>query len=382
MARLLVRQAIVRDLPALGRSRRVTVDVAPGSSGLGDCSAVRSALAALAPGDGQRVRLYVALVDNVLCAYLVARPDPGRFAWRVLTLAVGAPQLAAHDDEAQELWTSLLEFTIARAGEDGAKRVFAGCSEGTPEHQSLLRVGFEGYTTHMTLATRHNAGAIETQRGVREQEPSDVWSIHHLYHRVTPRPVQFAEALASSYWECPGTRSRRRIPVGRAAESAVVYDSQHGIEAYCRIWREDRTCRLELIVDPVSGVDAGLFVLDALNTAHVSSGTIVRVDIPSYQSECVGALERVGFSLRDERIAMVRHTTAPAVQMRLSPLPAVEAAERAVRGAPTFSIRAQSGARNKVSLFRNATSVRGLRTVGTSGSVRRPSAQRSEQQAS
>ncbi len=47
----------------------------------------------------------------------------------------------------------------------------------------------------MILAGTRPGGPIALPEGMREQEDSDVWSIHQLYHHVTPRAVQFAEAL-------------------------------------------------------------------------------------------------------------------------------------------------------------------------------------------
>jgi hypothetical protein len=59
--------------------------------------------------------------------------------------------------------------------------------------------------------------------------------------------------------------------------------------------------------------------------------------IPAYAQDRIARFERAGFEILDERLAMVRHTTVPAVvHTGLAPIPVVEAAERVPRGVPTY----------------------------------------------
>lgn len=336
MARLTMRQLAPRDLLPLRHVRQHCATVAAPGRDPGRCRTVDRAVAAVVPGGRKRMAMFVALIDDEVCAWVTIRPDAPRFAWDILTLAAGSAHLDAHDADVVELWSGLLEFVIVRAGEAGAKRLFAACAEGTLAHRSLARAGFEAFTRQVTLVGRPELWDGPPQGCIRPQEASDVWSIHHLYHRVTPRAVQFAEARTSASWDLGRGGMRRRLGIGSARSSAFVYETRNGIEGFCRVQKVAGTWWVELLLDPSSDLDIAAFVRAAATHAGVA-GAPLHVIVPGYAVEVASCLERAGYMTRDERIAMVRHTTAPAaVHARLSPLP-VESSERVVRGVPTYS---------------------------------------------
>lgn len=338
MAQLSVRQIRPRDLPAVRRDHRHCAYVAMPEIQATAVGMFDVALLATNLRRRAGTQAFVAYVDSAMSGYVVVRQDRGSFAWYVIELGGSAETIARHGLDVDDVWMVLLEYAIARAGESGAKRLFAECHEGTHAQASLRRAGFDAFTKRYVERGSHDAGLRELLVGVRPQEPSDVWSIHHLYHRLTPRPVQFAEARTSATWELPRLGRLERLPVGHRARFAFVVEGVSGIEGYCRMLRTDEGWLLTLMVDPESGPQPGMFVRTCARLVGLSAGDAMYCLVPGYAQEMGSALERDGFTSVDERISMVRHTTAPAaVHTRAASLAPAEAHERAVRGVPTYT---------------------------------------------
>jgi hypothetical protein len=180
--------------------------------------------------------------------------------------------------------------------------------------------------------------------GFRRQEPSDVWSIHHLYHRLTPRPVQFAEALTSDEWELPRKHIWERLPFRGGEPSAFVLESVRGLEGYCQVDAARGVARIDMLIEPTLSDQLVPFLAAAASEAGIGEERDARIDVPDFFSEQATLLEAAGLWLEDERVALVRHTTVAArVHPRLMPLPTLELGERAPRGVPSYLWRRSTG---------------------------------------
>jgi hypothetical protein len=169
-----------------------------------------------------------------------------------------------------------------------------------------------------------------------------VWSIHQLYHRTTPRAVQFAEALTSATWEPRCPRFGGRLAFAQQPEQAFVLETRNGVEGYCRVERSGGAARLHLLLQSDLDARATEFALAAATEGGVEAGERLCLVIPAYAQQRVALFERAGFVVDAERLALVRHTTAPAVvHAGLAPIPALEAVERVPRGVPTYLVRAR-----------------------------------------
>lgn len=361
MATLAVRPLSPRDLPALRHvhQRSVRLDFPRSDDSLLP-EVAREALSVL---PAARERAFVALVDGELCALAVLRPDERQFRWDVVRLAAGSPRLDASDDVCQELWAALMEYTVRRAGEAGARRLRATAEEGGVALASLRSAGFEPYLRYTVVNGTRPEQPVELPLGMRQQHPSDVWSVHQLYHHVTPKPVQFAEALTSSAWE-PPRRSFSALMQRRPSDVAgFVLATDHGIEGYCRVDVRGRGALVQLLINPGCFEQAVTFVLAATHEAGLGRSAPIRVVIPAYLGELVARFENTGFGVEAERAALVRHTTAPArVHVRLAPLP-LEVGERVPRGVPTY-LRGVRGAAKGTA--RSVQPLRHLRTERSS----------------
>ncbi|HUG14414.1 MAG TPA: hypothetical protein VMM78_05275 [Thermomicrobiales bacterium] len=296
-------------------------------------------IAATMPFVPRRNRVYVALLDGALCAAVTARPQSHRYRWDVVSLAATPALLRDHASDCNAVWTSLLEFAIGQAGQARAKRLFASAFEDSPAYHGLRSATFEPFTRFLSLRGTLPREPTPRVEGFRRQEDSDVWSIHQLYHHVTPLGVQHAEALTSAAWETPV-----QSPIARAAgrppvTNAFVVDSAEGIIAHCTVstGRDGPTARI--LIEERHRCQARDIAFAAARGSSVGPGSTLRVVIPAYAGELAGQFADRGFFVESERVALIRHTTAPALVISRAVAPLAESQERVPRGAPTYCNR-------------------------------------------
>ena len=313
MATLTVRAATRRDRIRLRHVRQREAWLSPPW----DESAVRSGRAAT---KGQMFRIadamfssdvHVAAVGGEICGYALYDRGDDRWRWNLLRLGAGSPRVDATDEVAVELWVALLEEGIRSAGRDGARRIFAYSAAETAEYEALLAAGFAPYARFDVLRGEFRRGLRESVP-IREQDDSDLWSIHQLYNRITPRAVQFAEALTSDAWTVdPDSRN----PLRRPGRLGFVVPTEDGVGAVCQI-ELDHACPVVTVLcdDQLLPVMCSI-IADALD--HASIQGEVDVVIPEYQLDRSSLLMTAGFIRREQAVGLVRHTAATASMKRV-----------------------------------------------------------------
>lgn len=338
MATLAVRTLRLRDLPRI-RTVRQQVDRLDGPlCQFRHAPNVTSRAMSMVPGATQSARVFVAIVDGELCAYLVAQREQRSFKWELAEIAAGSPRLDATESVCMELWSALIAYGVTQAGYAGVKRVFASAEDSSPAFESLRANGFEAFEDRFILARKGGWNdSTEQLANVRPQLNSDVWSVHQLYHQVTPRAVQFAEALTSAEWELRGDSWFNRAMVGGIQESSFVLDVGDNVTGHCRIERKNGCSLARMMMLPEYAGQVDTFLLTCLKAAGVGRNELVKVDVPGYFLEHLGVLERCGFRVAWERSGLVKHTTASVVvRPRLMPVPTQDERERAVQGVPSL----------------------------------------------
>lgn len=265
---------------------------------------VSVALAGLASAQN----VLIAAVDGEICAFAVFDKGDASYRWNLCWLAAGSPRVDATDEVASELWVALLEEGIRWAGEAGARRLFAFCDLESTEYRSLVEAGFTGYAQYAILRGRFKVGLREGAH-IREQHESDLWSIHQLYNRTTPRSVQFAEALTSDAW---ATDSRSRIPFRSRKRFGFVVPTEDGIGAACHIDMGSPRPAVTVLCDYHLTHAIPSIVADSLDYASINRD--VDIVLAGYQQELQHPFLTAGFAVSDEVIGAVRHTTATVVQ--------------------------------------------------------------------
>lgn len=338
MATLAVRSLRIRDLAQLGSVNEV-IDRLDGPL----CqfrvpdqltSRVKAVLPRRANGD----RAFAATIDGELCAYLVAHLEPRHFQWELGQIAAGSPRLETTYDVCVELWTALIGYAVKQAGMVGAKRVFASALDDSPAFESLRANGFEPYEDQYVLVQERPWEQTMTMLPhVRPQSDSDVWSVHQLYHHVTPKGVQFAEALTSSEWESKRESWFNRAMMGGNQATSYVLDTGEGVAGHCRIERKGGCAIATIMLNPEYAKQVDAFLYTCMSQAGLGKNVRFKVEVPGYFLEHLGVLEKAGFTVSWERCRLVKHTTASVViRPRLVPVHAVEERERAVQGVPTL----------------------------------------------
>ncbi|CAN5802915.1 hypothetical protein BH20CHL1_BH20CHL1_00910 [soil metagenome] len=286
----------------------------------------------------QDERGYVATVDGELCAYLVVERQPRLYQWELVGIAAGSPRLDATDDVCVELWTALINLAIKQAGQSGVKRLFAAAEAGGPVYQSLRANGFEAFENILVMTGSLPSEAVgQTPPGMRRQLNSDIWSVHQLYNHVTPRAVQFAEALTSSEWDLDNRTWWRRLASPHPQSTSFVLDSADGIVGYCRIEKQHGRAMISFMCAQHCSESIAEFLLSAARQAGVRTNDVVQIVVPGYALEHVAHFEPAGFRVSWERTGLVKHTTTPVVvRPQLVPISAVDDRERALRGVPTL----------------------------------------------
>ncbi len=201
------------------------------------------------------------------------------------------------------VWSELLGYSARVAGHSGAKRVHATVPVDTIAQHAMIRAGFSVYG-HQTVLLAHELHAPDAEELlVREREPSDAWSIHHLYHLTTPRPVQYAEALTSNHWD-----ARRAL---NAETRGFVMECEGTLAGYCQVTHRKDCYVLEVIMAPDKSRLLSSLIRQANQLADVGDNSEVWISVPDYHREFIPSLEEMGFEEQTRQALMVRYTMVP-----------------------------------------------------------------------
>lgn len=337
MATLAVRSIRIRDLPQLGAVRDTVDNLGSSSLQFRESGSLRSRFLAARPGNRGNHLVLVATIDDEVCAWLSVSRDERDLHWELGEIAAGSPRLVASPTVCVELWSALIHRAVQEAGSNGVKRVYAVADDDSIAMEALRENGFESFEQRFILQ-RTERWPETTARlpNVRLQQDSDIWSIHQLYHQVTPRAVQFAEARTSAEWEPRSTSWFNRAMNGAVRESSLVLEGSDGVLGHCRIITRSDQCLARIILAPAYASQADAFLLTSITVSGSDPSCRFYVDVPGYLLEYLGVLERCGFEVDSERIGLVKHTTSPVVvRPKLAPVPAADERERVVHGVPS-----------------------------------------------
>lgn len=295
-----IRQIGITDIPRLRRIRQSRISlVVPDEVYQGHLDDVKAAL----PVGRRFARAFIAESDNSVSAMLELRPEPEDFRWILTSMGALVRRGEELPEEVSLLWSELLGYAARVAGRSGAKRVHATVPIDSLVQRTLARAGFSVYG-HQTVLLAHELHLSDkTEVPVREREPSDAWSIHHLYHLTTPRPVQYAEALTSNHWDVRRTLS--------AQTRGFVLDGDGELGGYCQIMNRGSCHVLEVLLAPDQLGSLPALVRQAIKLDRVDDHATVWATVPDYRREYLPALEAMGFREAARQALMVRYTMVP-----------------------------------------------------------------------
>jgi len=300
-----VRQIGIIDIPRLRNLRRAHVSlVFPDAI---HPSQFEDMLATM-PLGRRYARVFVTGPDDSPSAMVELRPEPDDFRWIVTGLGARETDEGDLTQDVVDFWSALLTYAVRAAGADGAKRVHASVPLDGPAYDALVQAGFMAYAHQLVVLAEGLTVDLGHDDGIqiREREPSDTWSIHHLYHLTTPRPVQYAEALTSNHWD-----SRRGL---NSRSRGFVIDDKDGLAGFCQIGGRGSQVTLELLILPGKLQLIAPLIGHAVKLAKLPPDAPVWIAVPEYHLEYVPVLESLGFAVVGRLASMVRYTMAPACE--------------------------------------------------------------------
>lgn len=283
-----------------------------------------------------RARIFVASLDGRVVAAVSVRQQQHRYRWDIVSMAASDDTLDLAERDRNGIWVALLEFAIGQAGQAGAKRLFASADQQGPEYDGLCSASFEPYARFYVLRGTLPNVRDEPPEGFRRQDESDVWSIHHLYHHITPPVVQYAEALTSAAWEWRAPSGVASIMSNAPRSHAYVIETTDGIAVRCVITRSARGVVARVLADERYRHEVYPIVIASAQGAGLHAGEDLRVIIPAYASDLMSRFTDHSFTVESERVALIRHTTAPAIIRSRAVTPLAEIPERVPSGVPTY----------------------------------------------
>ncbi|HEX6289590.1 MAG TPA: hypothetical protein VFZ66_10395 [Herpetosiphonaceae bacterium] len=205
-----------------------------------------------------------------------------------------------------DVWFSLTENLIERAGHARIERVFAAVGHRFEDMTEILRqLGFQPYTQQQIwMLPEPMIQEGSALMALRRQLRRDAWPIHQLYMRVTPRHVQHAELRQSTSWQLP--MPRRRLGW---CERGWILGNDQSLQMHIHVLTGPRAHVLRPMFEPEIRQQAATMLRYALS--HISEPRTVFAVIRGYQSEIGSALEELGFKLRGEQTLFVKHLVVP-----------------------------------------------------------------------
>jgi hypothetical protein len=284
---------------------------------------------AVLPVSRRARKSFVAYLNGQPAGLMDLIADPANHRW-VFSRMLTCRHLASSTQESarQSVWSELVLQSVRAAGAERAKRIHAVLDEDSPVSSAMQSAGFAGYAQD-TLLMAHALPIEEAAGIVRRQDSSDVWAIHQLYHSVTPRPVQYAEAFTSNFWNLA-------VPGQHQARGYVVEDGLE-IIAHCRATFGSDGPTLHVMVHP-DAVDLLVPVVrDVINDIDSHGKRPVSLIVPDYLQEYLDPLTRLGFDIHRRQTRLVKYTVvAQRMQFRGVEEFAREVPERVAAGTPSL----------------------------------------------
>lgn len=277
---------------------------------------------------GRRYRqAFVAEVDGTITAFAEFQPEPWNYRWMVARLGAGSPEL--NEAGWETAWRELLRYAAQVAGAAGIKRLGATAPAEGSAYDALRQVGFTPYAQETLLLAQGLQTTGRDQGFVREQEPSDAWSIHQLYHLATPRAIQYADAFTSNHWDV-GRRAGLRV-------RGFLIERGQEVAAYCQVTSRGHRHVIDVLTQQGESHLLQILVPAALAKAGITDKDTIWSGVPDYHTDYLDHLEIIGFRPSSRLALMVKYIAVPADVPDLRPAMIPGAIDPLSIRAPSYS---------------------------------------------
>jgi hypothetical protein len=254
---------------------------------------------------------WVSMRRQRLLGLVGARERGSSEAWEIDYLLDATPE--------NRVTASLLAYTVAQAGKDGAQKVFLRLPAASDLLQPALETGFLAYQEE-TLYVRESTMASQSEpaSGLRSSVASDNYPLFRLYCAATPETTRRFEAATFDEWHAAQERRWQKNGL------QLVQEGDAGICAIVRACRLPQGLMLDLLLDSKATADVAWLVSAAVAAAG-SEEEPVLVLLPRAAESIARALQDVGFTAGNEYISLIKRTTKPLALPRKVPVVAENA---------------------------------------------------------
>jgi hypothetical protein len=203
-----------------------------------------------------------------------------------------APDLK-NDLQAADLWTDLLDYAAAQAGQLGIQHLVAEAPEDSPAIEVLQRAGYVIYLRQDILRLVRTRLTISADPIMRLCESHDEWGVQQLYTNIAPRLVQQAEGLPQLH----RTGSVR----------GYVLEDQMEIVAYLEVRRGPDGAWFNLLIHPRAEARASQIIQFGLSLFGSNWNAPISCGVRRYQEWLRRPLESLGFEPFGSSVVMVKH---------------------------------------------------------------------------
>lgn len=241
---------------------------------------------------------WISVQGQAIRALVSARQRGNHTAWEVDCL------IAATEDEGVII--GLLEQVAAAAGHAGVLRIFLRLENGSDLLSPARRAGFIPYADEQLFRAEGavNATALRGEFNALPYQTSDSFALYRLYNAAVPETVRRLEAPTFQHWLAT---SERRM-AGRTKHNYIVRHNDEAV-AQIRVSRERGLVKMDICAHPsIAGQVPGLIDLAC---GFAGARRPIFCLVPSYATALEREIQRAGFTLDGEYVALVRRTATP-----------------------------------------------------------------------
>lgn len=310
----------LRDLRLLAKLQNGNVSLCPIEALTRPQSPLWAALTSLLPFDEGQAFTFVLNEQRrdgrQLQGFIQARYPLTRLGMYIERVTPGLDE----DEDAQGVWSRLVNHIVTVAGERGIQRVFACVADESQEMAILLSAGFSVYAREdiFGLAPDAHPQAV-APGGIRSEQSVDHWGINQLYRAITPHLVQQAESPTGH----TGTEWLSGSITWSQGEGFVLED-QEGIAGYGHLMPGRIGHWLTLLLHPRAYKQIDRLLDYALALLNYYPPYPVYCAVRDYQGGIRVPLEERGFSPMSIQCRLVKHTTARVKEPVRGLVPALE----------------------------------------------------------
>ncbi len=217
--------------------------------------------------------------------------EPGRDHWFIVRLVT--PTGTADGDRA------FLDRIAREAGTRGVIRLHTLVTEHPDVLEWWQRAGFTPFRRVVFLTATAEGHHAAPEGIIRVQTAVDAWEVQRLYERLTPRPVQFAEARNRATWQV-GRRAGWRV-------RGFLLSNEGETTAYCRVRSRGTWHLIEVLAADNAADDAVNLVWYALGHSARPHDQVLLL-LPEEAPNTREAFERAGFRMQERRVWLARYT--------------------------------------------------------------------------